>query len=108
MRAGGIVEHPGEYRWSSYRANALGEADELITPHAQYLALEASAQLRQATYRALFDTHVDEANISEIRDSLNQCRVLGSEIFKDQIEHVLARRVRPGKAGRPRKTTRNV
>lgn len=25
-----MVKRPGEYRWSSYRANALGEADELL------------------------------------------------------------------------------
>ncbi len=51
----------------------------------------------------MFDTHVDEHSLSVIRESLNQCRVLGSEIFKDQIEHELKRRVRPGKPGRPKK-----
>nr|WP_245531964.1 transposase [Desulfobacter postgatei] len=29
----GIVEHPGEFRWSSYRHNGLGEMSDLITPH---------------------------------------------------------------------------
>ena len=80
-----------------------GETDELIKSHSQYLALGDTPQVRQATYRALFDTHVGEQSLSEIRESLNQCRVLGSEIFKDQIEHTLARRIRPGKAGRPKK-----
>ena len=28
-----MVPHPAEYRWSSYRANALGEADSLERPH---------------------------------------------------------------------------
>jgi putative transposase len=105
VRAEGMVEHPGEYRWSSYRANGLGETDELLTPHPQYLALGTIPQERQRTYRALFDTHVDEHSLSAIRESLNQCRVLGSEIFKDQIEHELKRRVRPGKPGRPKKTS---
>jgi len=41
--------------------------------------------------------------LREIRDGLNQCRVLGSERFKDEIERALQRRVRPGKAGRPKK-----
>ncbi len=105
VRAEGMVEHPGKYRWSSYRANALGETDELIKPHSRYLALGESPQVRQATYRALFNTHVGEQSLSEIRESLNQCRVLGREIFKDQIEQALARRVRPGKAGRPKKAS---
>ena len=95
-------KHPGEYRWSSYGANALEETDVLIKSHPQYLR-----QVRQATYRALFDTHVDEHSLSairiRIRESLNQCRALGSEIFNDQIEHALARCVRPGKSGRPKK-----
>ncbi len=104
VRAEGMVEHPGGYRWSSYRANALGETDVLIKPHPQYLALGDTSQIRQTEYRALFDTHIDGHSLAVIRESLNQCRVLGSESFKDQIEHALARRVRPGKAGRPRKT----
>jgi hypothetical protein len=39
---------------------------------------------------------------AHIRESLNQCRVLGGERFKDQIEAALSRRVRPPKAGRPK------
>ncbi len=103
VRAEGMVEHPGEYRWSSYRANALGETDVLLKPHPLDLALGASPQVRQTTYRALFDTDVDEHSLSAIRESLNHCRVLGSEIFKDQIEHALARRVRPGILDVPKK-----
>ncbi len=37
----GMVDHPGAYRWSSYRCNAQGEADELIRPHAVFTALDA-------------------------------------------------------------------
>jgi len=32
-------------------------------------------------------------------DSLNQCRALGSERFKDEIEAALRRKIRAGKAG---------
>ena len=34
-----MVAHPAEYRWSSYRANAQGEADRLLQPHEVYRAL---------------------------------------------------------------------
>lgn len=34
-----MVAHPAEYRWSSYRANAQGEADALLKPHPLYDAL---------------------------------------------------------------------
>jgi hypothetical protein len=49
--------------------------------------------------------HPDRAEgvLREIRTTVHQCRVLGTERFKDVIERVLARRIRPGKAGRPRK-----
>ncbi len=50
----GLVRHPAHYRWSSYRANALGEADALVTPHALYCALGRSAEERRGAYRAGF------------------------------------------------------
>jgi len=31
--AANMVKHPAKYRWSSYRANAFGETNELITQH---------------------------------------------------------------------------
>lgn len=34
-----MVEQPGEYPWSSFRANALGVPIKLITPHEIYLRL---------------------------------------------------------------------
>lgn len=50
----GLVRHPAHYRWSSYRANALGEADALLTPHALYCALGRTPEERRAAYRATF------------------------------------------------------
>jgi putative transposase len=35
----GMVEHPGEYRWSSYSANADGESNVILTMHPLYKAL---------------------------------------------------------------------
>jgi len=32
-----MVASPAQYRWSSYRCNAVGKTDTLITPHVQYL-----------------------------------------------------------------------
>lgn len=49
-----LVRDPAHYRWSSYRANALGEPDELVTPHALYCALGRSAGERQRAYRRSF------------------------------------------------------
>ena len=49
-----LVTRPGAYRWSSYRANALGHDDPLVVPHPVYFALGRTPQLRQIAYRALF------------------------------------------------------
>jgi len=48
----GLAAHAGAYRWSSFRANALGEDDELVTPHPLYCALGRSPGERAAAYRA--------------------------------------------------------
>ena len=50
----GLAAHPGAYPWSSYRANALGEGDALVTPHPHYYSLGRSADERRAAYAALF------------------------------------------------------
>ena len=50
----GFVAHPGGYPWSSYRANALGEDDALLTPHPHYCSLGRSPGERCAAYTALF------------------------------------------------------
>lgn len=50
----GLVRHPADFRGSSYRANALGEPDALVTPHAAYFALGRDAEERRAAYRASF------------------------------------------------------
>jgi len=50
----GLVAQPGAYPWSSYRANALGEDDALLTPHPHYYSLGRSPDERRAAYAALF------------------------------------------------------
>lgn len=39
----GMVEHPAEYRWLSYRANAQGKEIKLVTPPPLYESLSAHA-----------------------------------------------------------------
>jgi putative transposase len=97
-----MVEGPGQYAWSSYRYNGLGKSDALVTPHELYIALGEDDEKRRAGYRSLFSHHVDGETLQSIRTTLNQELVMGTDKFKDEIERQLARRVKPGKAGRPR------
>ena len=46
----GMVSHPAQYTWSSYRANALGHDDRLVRPHAEFLALGLNACAQREAY----------------------------------------------------------
>jgi putative transposase len=97
-----MVAHPGEYRYSSYAANAQGLANPLLTPHPLYLQLGADPVSRQHHYRELFRQHMEHTTIHDIREALNQELVLGRDDFKDRIEQMTKRQARPGQSGRPR------
>jgi putative transposase len=73
------VRHPREYRWSSYRANAEGKVDELVSPH---------------------KVQLDEALVERIREATNGNYALGNQQFQAEIEQALGRRATRGKAGR--------
>lgn len=100
-----MVREPADYPWSSYTAHADGQGEPWLIDHACYVALGRDATARQTAYRALFQDAIDQETLTAIRDSLNHSGVLGSTQFQDDIETQLARRVRPGKPGRPKKST---
>ena len=97
-----MVEHPGEYFWSSYRANAQLEPNKLISPHGAYLALGRNDEDRQKQYRELFKSELSSKLINELRSAINSNYALGTEQFKTEIEQALGRRASPGMPGRPR------
>lgn len=99
----GMVAHPAEYRWSSYRANAQGEDAARIHAHEVYGALGPDAASRQAAYRALFSAELEPGLVDEIRQATNGNYALGNAVFAERVEAALGRRVSPGKSGRPRK-----
>ena len=97
-----IVAHPGEYRWSSYGANAQGVCNAGLSPHMLYESLGANAPDRQTAYRELFRHELEPGWVDEIRKATNGNYALGNEYFAKQVLITLGRRVVPGKAGRPR------
>jgi putative transposase len=98
-----MVTHPAEHRWSSYRANAQGEPDALLSAHPLYAALGSDAVSRQAAYRELFRFELEPGLVDEIRRATNGNFALGNSRFTDEIAAALGRRVTPGQSGRPRK-----
>ncbi len=76
----------------------------MSTPHGEYIALGDTDSIRQSVYRALFSTHMDDELITDIRLAVNKGLglALGGKWFKDEVERLYNRWVRPAKMGRPR------
>lgn len=98
-----MVQHPGEYRWSSYGVNGQGEPSSLIEPHFLYKELGRTPEERQSSYRELFRHELDPGEIDKIRKATNGNFSLGDNRFNAEISEMLGRRVSPGRAGRPKK-----
>lgn len=99
----GMVAAPGDYRWSSYHANALGEPGDSLTAHPLYRALGQSAAERGHAYRELFRGALEPEQIHSIRATVQTGTPLGNECFKQQIEQTLQRKVGQTQRGRPRR-----
>jgi putative transposase len=96
-----MVSHPGEYRWSSYHANAQGKNSSIITPHECYLSLGTDPSELHYAYRCLFENQLDNENIHAIREAAQYSMPLGCDRFTQQIEAALERSIGYSKRGRP-------
>lgn len=69
----GIVKHLEDYRWSSYRANALGgDCGIGLAPHTVYLELGRTGEARRAAYRQLFRKPLPPDDVEVIRHATNR------------------------------------
>jgi putative transposase len=73
----GLVSDPAEYRWSSYRWNALGIEDQVIVPHPLYAALGESPARRQCRWREICREAIPPDELFEIRDVVRRGGSLG-------------------------------
>lgn len=97
----GMVSDPAHYRWSSYRYNGLGQADERLVAHPLYQSLGHNAEERRASYRALFRSELDDDAIDDIRLALAQNQPLGDDRFAERICARVGVRRANAKRGRP-------
>lgn len=81
----GMVRDPGDYRWSSYRAHALGARVKFWKPHELYLSLATDTAERQKVWRTQVAEALDMDTIANIRHCTNTGLVLGTEPFRDQV-----------------------
>lgn len=102
----GMVDHPVEYAWSSYRHHAQRIVDPLITDHPLYDAMDATPMARAEAYRALFKTALDDQELKAIRGAVHRGAILGGERFREAIQDALGARAEYAARGRPRRSLR--
>lgn len=95
-----LAPDPYAYRWSSHRANAHGQIDPLVTPHALYESLGPDLASRAATYRGFFNETLSDAVLKTIRDATNRGWALGDAAFQERMSALGGRRATPLPKGR--------
>ena len=99
----GMVAHPADYRWSSYRHHTESLSDYPIRPHAEWLALGSTPGDRRTRYLELIAEGLKNDDIELFRRCAHKGLPAGSDRFRQEIETTLARRIGDGQQGRPRK-----
>jgi putative transposase len=102
----GIVDSPGQVRWSSFRCLALGGQDDLVTPHIVYSGLAMTDDRRRAAYQALFQERQSDDEVALIRERLQTGWMLGEGQPTPELETAAGRRLDRAKRGRPPKVAR--
>ncbi|HET8877660.1 MAG TPA: transposase [Casimicrobiaceae bacterium] len=96
-----MVPTPGDYRWSSHRANAFGDDDPVITPHPSFLALGSTNEERRDTYLRMFGEPLHAETVRAIRDATQFEWALGDAAFREVVETRTGRRAHRLPIGRP-------
>jgi putative transposase len=82
-----MVERPGAYPWSSYRARAGLFENPLLDVDPVLEGLSPDPTRRAALYRALADIPVPEKELLLIREAAQHNRVTGDEDFAKGLNH---------------------
>jgi putative transposase len=82
----GMVRFPGHFKWSSYRSNAEGRHDGIVTPHSMYERLGRDASERRQAYLKLFQDALTPMQIAQIRAAGNRGGVLGDKQFIERAK----------------------
>ena len=87
----GIVTHPVDYEWSSYRVHAHGAQSEIVIPHELYNAIAPEKRDREASYRALFSEALPPALLEQMRQATMSNGICGSAQFSERFGVALGR-----------------
>lgn len=98
-----MVNTPSMYRWSSYRCNAQGKADIVVTQHPLYKSLGKNSTERMQAYKDLFKAHIDQVEHDKIQKAYQTGTPLGNDYFREKIERKLKCKVGQDRRGRSSK-----
>ena len=76
-----LVAKPAAHRWWSYRYNAHGVHNPVVTPHELIQRLALNDEDRREAYRSLFKEPLAQADIDRLRVATNKGWPLGGEEF---------------------------
>lgn len=102
----GLVNQAHDYLWSSAKAHRMGELDHVLSDHILFKALGNSREERIQAFASFCDRELDAERLKLIQHAAHTGWPLGSERFKDELEHFSQCRARPLPRGRPRKLSR--
>ena len=91
----GLVEKPGDYRWSSASAHLAGKDDDLakVSPLLEIVG----------NWNDFLTEDISEQERESLRQHERSGRPLGSEYFVETVEKRLGRKLRPQKPGPKKK-----
>lgn len=93
----GMVSHPGDYRWSSYRQHIDASAAAVTVGP---LPLSSTGDF--SSYLSYVSTVVEMTDDALIRTALSRNQCTGNDRFRRQIEEKLGRRLSNRGPGRPK------
>ena len=80
----GIVNKPEDWNWSGYRYYSLGEKNDIIQPHPNYLGLSNDTKTRQKIYTEFVEKITPEDEQNNL--PLSKGPFIGSKIFQSTLK----------------------
>jgi len=96
-----LAGSPEDYPWSSYPHHAGVRPDGAVTDHPRYWALGNTPFQREAAYIELAARGLAGADLRAIEAAVLKGWPLGSDKYKNELQHRMKRQVLPAKRGRP-------
>jgi putative transposase len=100
----GMVKNIVDYKWSSYRHNALGQMDSLVAEHPLYKDLGENVEQRSENYRKIFSDLNSTEKETQITEATMRGEVYGSDKFHSKISQLIVRSTKLASHGGDRKS----